>query len=122
MIWGEKQEVSHLCGDPRCINPEHLNVEHHDINQSRKPCQKDFMVGYITVETANLRVQSGTCVCGAEKRCLPRFVEFSWTVTTNEDLGLDQVDTDVQGADDDDDDFGDDPFADLDDEALALLN
>jgi hypothetical protein len=32
------QDVSHLCGDRTCINPNHLVVEESVVNQSRKGC------------------------------------------------------------------------------------
>ena len=31
-------EVSHLCRNSRCVNPEHLIMEHHVINEDRKLC------------------------------------------------------------------------------------
>ena len=34
----DKFEVSHLCGNCRCVNPEHLIMEHHVINEDRKLC------------------------------------------------------------------------------------
>ena len=35
-IAGEDWEVSHLCGNPTCFNPDHIKVESHSQNEQRK--------------------------------------------------------------------------------------
>lgn len=34
----KKMEASHLCHNSRCINPQHLLLEHRDVNKSRQGC------------------------------------------------------------------------------------
>lgn len=48
-----KREVSHLCGEDNCFNPEHLGVESHSHNERRKRCE-----------------EKGVCGCGLVPGCI----------------------------------------------------
>lgn len=51
-------EVSHLCHNKRCINPEHLIQETQEYNRSRQPC-------------AIMKVYNFTCTCGEQQSIWP---------------------------------------------------
>ena len=42
----EGLDASHLCHEPKCINPKHLWPETHAVNMSRKECPGQGLLGY----------------------------------------------------------------------------
>lgn len=68
--------ASHLCGEPACVNPDHLVVEDKITNESRKSCQKNFSFGLITIGDKRLRVEVGADRCYHAVKCVRRFVDL----------------------------------------------
>lgn len=67
-------EVSHLCGMPNCIEPDHLVVEPKALNESRKICQKDLFISVITINNVDFQIYSKS-KCTHEVHCVPRWIE-----------------------------------------------
>lgn len=41
---GKQYHASHLCGNKRCFNPEHVYVEESEANEARKTCQGHYKI------------------------------------------------------------------------------
>ncbi|MGL6030487.1 MAG: hypothetical protein ACRC0M_12010 [Legionella sp.] len=57
-------DVSHLCGNNKCVNPFHLAVEDRGYNMSRIGCK-----GHVTVNDRAQEITVKFCMCTHEPKC-----------------------------------------------------
>lgn len=60
----EGHDVSHLCGNNKCVKPSHLVVESRANNMSRIGCK-----GYVTVQNTTATVVVEFCMCNHAPKC-----------------------------------------------------
>lgn len=60
-------DVSHLCGNERCINPNHLHYEPSVINQRRKGCKGSILV---ECDHCHSKKRVILCECSEHVKCI----------------------------------------------------
>jgi Zinc-binding loop region of homing endonuclease len=64
----EGQHASHLCHQPTCINPLHINVEEKTVNESRKDCGRLGLIIETEINGAIYRLEpQHKCSCPGPK-------------------------------------------------------